>query len=161
MPRPISVFLWTLILFGMMHISCQVRAQSPKEITNSIGMKMVLIPKGTFDMGSAATDRRADLDEPQHQVTLSRDFYIGQFEVTQSQYEEVMGTNPNQFPRDKKIDPSNYPVALSWTDAAKFCKQLSGLPEEKKSGTDLSFTNRSGMGVRLSRWKPSGVLLRR
>jgi formylglycine-generating enzyme required for sulfatase activity len=134
MPRPISIFLLTLILFGMMHVSCQVRAQSPKEITNSIGMKMVLIPKGTFDMGSAATDRGADLDEPQHQVTLSRDFYIGQFEVTQSQYEEVMGTNSNQFPRDKKIDPSNYPVALSWTDAAKFCKQLSGLPEEKKAG---------------------------
>jgi formylglycine-generating enzyme required for sulfatase activity len=120
MPRPISIFLLTLILFGMMHVSCQVRAQSPKEITNSIGMKMVLIPKGTFDMGSAANDPGADLDEPQHQVTLSRDFYIGQFEVTQSQYEEVMGTNPNQFPRDKKIDPSNYPVALSWTDAAKF-----------------------------------------
>ena len=134
MLRQISIFFSTLIIFGMMHVSCQVRAQSPKEITNSIGMKMVLIPKGTFDMGSAATDRGADLDEPQHQVTLSRDFYIGQFEVTQSQYEEVMGTNPNQFPRDKKIDPSNYPVALSWTDAAKFCKQLSGLPEEKKAG---------------------------
>jgi len=72
MPRPVSIFLLTLILFGMMHVSCQVRAQSPKEITNSIGMKMVLIPKGTFDMGSAATDRGADLDEPQHQVTLSR-----------------------------------------------------------------------------------------
>ncbi|MFN6137155.1 MAG: formylglycine-generating enzyme family protein [Planctomycetota bacterium] len=89
MLRQISIFFSTLIIFGMMHVSCQVRAQSPKEITNSIGMKMVLIPKGTFDMGSAATDPGADLDEPQHQVTLSRDFYIGQFEVTQSQYEQV------------------------------------------------------------------------
>jgi hypothetical protein len=72
MPRPISIFLLTLILFGMMHVSCQVRAQSPKEITNSIGMKMVLIPKGTFDMGSAATDRGADLDEPQHHAWIGR-----------------------------------------------------------------------------------------
>jgi len=134
MPRQLSIFLSTLLIFGMIQLGCQVRAQSPKTITNSIGMKLVLIPKGTFDMGSAATDRGADLDEPQHQVTLSRDFYIGQFEVTQSQYEEVMGINPNQFPRDKRIDPFNYPVALSWTDAAKFCKQLSGLPEEKKAG---------------------------
>jgi len=134
MKRSLSFFSVVLVLFYLLALLDQARAQAPKEITNSIGMKMVLIPKGTFDMGSAATDRGADLDEPQHQVTLSRDFYIGQFEVTQSQYEEVMGTNPNQFPRDKKIDPSNYPVALSWTDAAKFCKQLSGLPEEKKAG---------------------------
>jgi len=50
MLRQIPIFFSTLIIFGMMHVSCQVRAQSPKEITNSIGMKMVLIPKGTFDI---------------------------------------------------------------------------------------------------------------
>ena len=43
MPRPLSIFLLTLNFLGMMHVSCQVRAESPKEITNSIGMKMVLI----------------------------------------------------------------------------------------------------------------------
>ncbi|MFN8739803.1 MAG: formylglycine-generating enzyme family protein [Pirellula sp.] len=113
--------LMTMTLVFAMWPSRAVKAidQADKVLTNSIGMKLQLNPKGTFDMGSAANDPGADLDEPQHQVTLSRDFYIGQFEVTQSQHKEVMGTNPSQFPRDKKTDPSNYPVdEVSWIDAA-------------------------------------------
>ena len=111
-------------------------AQEPaQEITNSIGMKLKLIPKGTFKMGSAANDPDADLDEPQHQVTFTQDFYIGEFEVTQSQYEKVIGSNPSQFPRNKNIDRSNYPVEqISWEDAVAFCQGLSNLPDEKAAG---------------------------
>jgi formylglycine-generating enzyme required for sulfatase activity len=83
MQRQLSTFLSTLLIFGMMHVSCQVRAQSPKTITNSIGMKLVLIPKGTFQMGSPIEEEGADGDEAQHQVTISKDYYLGMTEVTQ------------------------------------------------------------------------------
>lgn len=60
--------------------------EEPKEITNSLGMRFVRIPKGTFLMGSPSDDERAEEDELQHQVTLSQDFYMSTLEVTQEQY---------------------------------------------------------------------------
>jgi formylglycine-generating enzyme required for sulfatase activity len=114
-----------------------VMAQSEKEITNSIGMKLVLIPKGTFQMGSPIEEAGADDDEAQHQVTISKDYYLGVTEVTQGQYEKVMGTNPSYFQKRviRKSDSSMYPVEqVSWEDAVEFCKKLSDLPEERKAG---------------------------
>jgi formylglycine-generating enzyme required for sulfatase activity len=105
-------------------------------ITNSIGMKLVLIPKGTFMMGSPIEEEGADNDEEQHQVTIGKDYYLGVTEVTQGQYEKVMGTNPSYF-RGNKVqgESSNHPVEqVSWEDAVEFCKKLSDLPEEKKAG---------------------------
>jgi formylglycine-generating enzyme required for sulfatase activity len=108
----------------------------PKELVNTIGMKFIFIPKGQFAMGSAPGDRDADLDERQHSVTITRDFYIGAFEVTQSQFERVMGRNPSQFQGKSFRDGGfNHPVErVSWNDAAEFCKRLSELPEEKAAG---------------------------
>ena len=112
-------------------------AQPPKTITNSIGMKLVLIPKGTFMMGSPESEERRRNDETQHQVTISKDYYLGVTEVTQGQYEKVMGTNPIYFLKRviRKSDSSMYPVEqVSWGDAVEFCKKLSDLPEEKAAG---------------------------
>jgi formylglycine-generating enzyme required for sulfatase activity len=127
-------------------------AQPPKEVANSIGMKLVLIPKGTFTMGSPPSEQVGDLtreaDEPQHEVTISKEYYLGIHEVTQSQYMRVMGENPSEFQGDrvaehdpqtgqrvKEIDSSNHPVeSISWRNAVEFCKRLSELPEEKKAG---------------------------
>ncbi len=108
-----------------------------KEITNSIGVKLVLIPKGTFQMGSPIEEAGADNDEQLHQVTISKDYYLGVTEVTQGQYEKVMGVNPSHFQKRviRKSDSSMYPVEqVSWEDAVEFCKRLSELPEEKKAG---------------------------
>jgi formylglycine-generating enzyme required for sulfatase activity len=55
-----------MMIFGMIQMDCRVLAQSPKEITNSIGMKLVLIPKGTFMMGSPASEERRVGNETQH-----------------------------------------------------------------------------------------------
>jgi len=137
MPRQLSIFLATLLIFGMIQLDCQVFAQSTKTITNSIGMKLVLIPKGTFQMGSPIEEEGADDDEAQHQVTISKDYYLGVTEVTQGQYEKVMGTNPSYFQKRviRKSDSSMYPVEqVSWEDAVEFCKKLSDLPEEKAAG---------------------------
>jgi formylglycine-generating enzyme required for sulfatase activity len=57
MSRKLSVFLSSSLMIGVILLDRQVFAQSPKEITNSIGMKLVLIPKGTFMMGSPKTER--------------------------------------------------------------------------------------------------------
>jgi len=137
MPRQLSIFLSTLLIFGGIQLGCQVHAQSPKTITNSIGMKLVLIPKGTFQMGSPIEEAEADDDEEKHEVTISKDYYLAVTEVTQGQYEKVMGTNPSHFQKRviRKSDSSMYPVEqVSWEDAVEFCKKLSDLLEEKKAG---------------------------
>jgi formylglycine-generating enzyme required for sulfatase activity len=118
-------------------MDCQVLAQSPKEITNSIGMKLVLIPKGTFMMGSPESEERRRKDEEtQHEVTISKDYYLGVYEVTQSEYQQVMNKNPSDFQgAEIKGDSGPHPVdQVSWSDAVEFCKRLSELPEEKKAG---------------------------
>jgi formylglycine-generating enzyme required for sulfatase activity len=120
----------------MIQLGCQTYAQSPKTITNSIGMKLVLIPKGTLMMGSPIKEEGAYKDEEQHQVTISKDYYLGVTEVTQGQYEKVMGSNPSCFQKRviRKSDSSMYRVEqVSWEDAVEFCKKLSDLPEEKKA----------------------------
>lgn len=107
-----------------------------KEITNSIGMKMKSIPLGSFAMGSPVTERNREDHEVVHQVTLSSDFYLGVYEVTQAQYERVMGKNPSYF-QDLRIqgDNSNHPVEyVYWSEAVHFCERLSELPEEKVAG---------------------------
>ena len=125
------------LAFVLLIFADQLQSQPPKTITNSIGMKLVLIPKGTFQMGSPIEEAGADDDEALHQVTISKDYYLGVTEVTQGQYEKVMGTNPSYFQKRVigKSDSSMYPVEqVSWEDAVEFCKKLSDLPEEKAAG---------------------------
>ena len=72
-----------------------------ESITNSIGMKLVLIPAGTFTMGSPVGEVGRISSEMQHEVTLSKSYYLGAFEVTQNEYERVMGNNPAN-PRERR-----------------------------------------------------------
>ena len=65
-------------------------AEPPKTITNSIGMKLVLIPAGEFMMGSpeSETDRLSD-ERPLHRVQISKPFYLGVYEVMQAEYRRI------------------------------------------------------------------------
>ncbi len=63
-------------------------------ITNSIGMKLKLIPPGQFVMGSPASEEKREDGEEQHQVRITRGFYMGQTEVTQHQWLSVMRSRP-------------------------------------------------------------------
>ena len=94
----------------------------PKQITNSIGMKLVLIPAGEFLMGSPDSDPDAQPDEkPQHPVRITRPFYLGVDEVTQGQYRAVTGANPSEFKGSDDLPVEN----VSWNDAIAFCDKLS------------------------------------
>jgi formylglycine-generating enzyme required for sulfatase activity len=99
----------------------------PVEITNSVGMKLRLIPVGSFMMGSPASDQEAgDSEFPQHRVTISKSFYMGVTEVTQGQWVAVMGNNHSEF---KYGD--DYPVeTVNWNKARDFCIELSQLTGE-------------------------------
>ncbi len=83
-------------------------------------LEMVFITAGTFMMGSPSSDKDRGSDETQHQVTLTQDFYIGKYEVTQAQWEAVMGNNPSYFSEM----PNNPVEQVSWNDCQEFITKL-------------------------------------
>ncbi len=105
-----------------------------KMITNSIGMKLALIPAGKFLMGSPADEAERDTDESQHEVVITKPFYMGVYEVTQREYERVMPKNPSVFNSNNGGSPEHPVEQILWGEAAEFCKKLSQLPEEKSVG---------------------------
>jgi sulfatase modifying factor 1 len=101
-------------------VHAQPKKDPPKNFTNSIGMKFVWIPPGSFMMGSPKGEKERDNDETQHKVTLSKGFYMGVYTVTQEQWQEVMGNNPSHFKGEK-----NLPVEqVTWDDCQEFIKKL-------------------------------------
>jgi len=113
----------------------QKQSRPEKNITNSIGMKLVLIPAGSFLMGSPETEpgRRAN-EGPQHDVRISRPFYLGVYEVTQEQYEKVMDKNPSAFQQGKGGGAEHPVDTIGWDAAVAFCRKLSALEAENKAG---------------------------
>jgi len=78
------------------------RAETPIEIVNSVGMKLKLVPGGTFMMGSASKQAGSGDDERQVKVTVSKPFYLGVYEVTQDEYLKVMGENNSFFQKGSR-----------------------------------------------------------
>jgi formylglycine-generating enzyme required for sulfatase activity len=130
----------------------------PRAIENSIGMKLVLIPPGKFTMGSPKDEKGRNKDEEQREVEIKKAFHLGIHEVTQEQFEKLMGFNPSYFSaratgkkgadyeswskpgggKDKVKglgSTSDFPVEnVSFGEAVEFCKNLSALPPERKAG---------------------------
>jgi formylglycine-generating enzyme required for sulfatase activity len=103
----------------------------PLEVkTRKTGIRFRLIPAGSSTMGSSPGETSRDNDETQHQVTLSKPFYCGKYEVTQGQWEAVMGSNPSHFKsagRDAPVETVN------WEDCQVFLRklcQMEGVPGE-------------------------------
>jgi formylglycine-generating enzyme required for sulfatase activity len=131
------------VLFGILVMSlafsmnfAQESKPKPKIITNSIGIELVYIPAGSFNMGSPkpANDPFSNNNEkgepnelPQHKVTISNGFYLGKYEVTQEQWVAVMGDNPSNFKSEKVVGGNSrrHPVEqVSWDDAQTFIQKL-------------------------------------
>ncbi len=110
-----------------------VSAGAPKQITNSIGMKLNFITPGEFLMGASEKEFDAGDDEkPQHLVRITKPFYLGVYAVTQAEYERMMGGNPSKFHPGEGGGP-NHPVEkVTWDEAVEFCRRLSELAEEKE-----------------------------
>lgn len=120
----------------------------PVEYTNNLGMTFRLIPPGEFMMGSSPeeidkfvllareslTGRWKDFEwrsfiqseGPQHRVRITKPFYLGLHEVTESQYQQIMGIIPSTAPHLKDVDTqAAFPVdSVSWNDCAEFCVRL-------------------------------------
>lgn len=114
-------------------------ACAPDVITEDLGdgvtLKLVRIPAGSYLQGASPGDNEADANEkPAMRAKVSKDFLIGITEVTQAQWNAVMGVNPSQFMGD------DLPVEqVTWLEAVRFCEELSGmtghtyrLPTEKE-----------------------------
>jgi formylglycine-generating enzyme required for sulfatase activity len=105
-------------------------------------MKFVLIPAGTFLMGSPESEEGRGNYEQQHEVEITRPFYLGMHPVTQAQWRAATGNNPSYFcatggGKDKVRgqDTDDFPVEqVSWDDAQTFLKKLAALQEEVKEG---------------------------
>jgi formylglycine-generating enzyme required for sulfatase activity len=86
-------------------------------VTNSIGMEFVLIQAGEFQMGASDGDKD---EQPVHTVRISKPFYLGKYEVTQAQWQAVMGNNPSRFTGDATRPVEN----VSWEDVQEFIRRL-------------------------------------
>lgn len=117
-------------------------------------MQMVRIPAGSFTMGTPPTEADREPDEQQYRVTITRDFWMGQFEVTNAQFRKfrpghVSGKNAN--------DPANidsFPVTfVTWDDAAAFCKWASdrtGWSVRLPTEAEWEYASRAGTSTRYS-----------
>ena len=105
----------------------------PRQVRNAIGMEFLLIPPGTFLMGSPENEADRNPNEgPQHRVRIGYAFYMGRYEVTQAQWRAVMGT-PHEGMRglSSEFFGDNYPVVrLSWSDAKAFVDRLNSMDRQ-------------------------------
>jgi sulfatase modifying factor 1 len=136
-PSPFILSLMCLCLFGCISTKESVKepvkpalAGPPKGESFSIpfvNLDMLWCKPGTFMMGSPKDEKDREEDETQHKVTLTKGFYLGKHEVTQAQWEKVMGSNPSHF------KGATLPVEkVSWDEAIKFCEKLT--QTEKEAG---------------------------
>ena len=100
--------------------SLQKEVEEKTDLGIGIKLDLVLIPAGKFKMGSPESeDYRMD-NETQHEVTLTKPFYMGKFEVTQEQWEAVMGNNPSSRTKGAKLPVTD----VSWEECQEFIEKL-------------------------------------
>ena len=103
----------------------QKKVEEVEDLGDGIQLDLILIPGGKFKMGSPAAEKGRFDNETQHEVTLTKPYYLGKHEVTQEQWEAVMGSNPSDT-KGEKLPVTN----ISWNDCQEFITKLN----VKKSG---------------------------
>ena len=93
------------------------KPQLALDLGGGVKMELVLIRPGSFDMGS---DKGEPAEKPVHKVTIKKAFYIGKYEVTQEQWQAVMGANPSHFK-----DPKKPVEQVTWNACRDFVAKLS------------------------------------
>jgi formylglycine-generating enzyme required for sulfatase activity len=133
---------WTVLHLRLPHVEAVETLPLPRKFVNSIGMTFVLIPAGTFLMGSPVSEEGREADEgPEHQVKITQPFYLGVHPVTQEQWHSVMGNNPSWFSasgggKDQVagLDTSDFPVErVNQEEVQTFLDRLAALAEEQEN----------------------------
>lgn len=107
---------------GILPLSEQNKNKLLINLGGGVMLEMIKIPAGTFQMGSPSREKERDdgREDPLHLVTITLDFFMGKYEITQGQWTMIMGSNPSNF---KSGD--NYPVEMvSWNDCQNFINKL-------------------------------------
>ncbi|MBQ3340850.1 MAG: SUMF1/EgtB/PvdO family nonheme iron enzyme [Kiritimatiellae bacterium] len=91
----------------------------PLTLPGGAKMEMIYVGPGSFVMGSPQSEEVRDDDEAQHRVTLTKGFWLGKYEVTQEQWQSVMGDNPSHFKGDR-----NPVECVSWEDCQRFIEKV-------------------------------------
>ena len=96
-------------------------------VKNGISIEMVKVEAGTFMMGATSEmENPTDNEKPVHQVTLTNDYYMGKYEVTQALWQTVMGSNPSEF------NGGTLPVeTVNWNDCQEFISKLNSMTGRK------------------------------
>jgi formylglycine-generating enzyme required for sulfatase activity len=143
----ITVCASAFALCGLSALSTSFAAPAPmppKTVTVDLGdgvkMEFVLIPSGKFKMGSPKEEEGRLENEDQHEVQITRRFYLAKYLVTQEQYRAIMMKNPSHFKAGslgakdvKDLDTKQFPVEwVSWDDAQAFCKKLREKDKEER-----------------------------
>ena len=88
-------------------------------LPGDVKMEMIYVAPGSFTMGSPSSEDGHEGDETQHRVTLTKGYWLGKYEVTQRQWESVMGNNPSYFKGgDRPVEN------VSWKDCQEFCRKV-------------------------------------
>lgn len=151
--------------YDLTRLANTVDGYAPKSnyiVKSALDMELIWCPPGSFIMG----DKN---DGPPHPVILTMGFYLGEYEITQEQYEKIMGNNPSLFKGDK------LPVEqVTWFNAMAFCKALTkkervprgwefALPTEAqwefacRAGTTTSYSWGKEANPKLANYKESGI----
>ena len=97
-----------------------------EDLGKGVKLEMVLISAGKFMMGSPKKEDGRDDNETQHEVTLTKSYYMGKYAVTQEQWKALMGENPSDT-KGAKLPVTD----VSWEDCQKFIKKLNGITKGK------------------------------
>jgi formylglycine-generating enzyme required for sulfatase activity len=138
-------------------------AQIAVALPGGVVMEMVWIPPGSFMMGSPQEEARMmPAEGPRHEVTISRGFYLGKCELTQAQWEAVMGTRPWVGRSYAKAHPDHPAVYISWDDVQALIQRLNEwegrnlyrMPTE----AEWEYACRAGTSTRWSFGNQTGLL---
>ncbi len=101
-----------------------------QRFSNSIGIEFVLVAAGSFQMGTHENEDGTNKEKPRHRVSISKPFYISKYEITQKQWQQVMGHNPSIH-----VGPTRPVDKVSWNDAQMFLQRLNA--QEKTTSYKL------------------------
>ncbi|HUJ10863.1 MAG TPA: formylglycine-generating enzyme family protein [Verrucomicrobiae bacterium] len=122
----LSLLLTLDALVGCGKPQSNLKNEFATDLGNGVTMELVLIRSGSFTMG--ANRSTTGVERPAHKVTITKPFYLGKYEVTQEQWQQIMGSNPSQFKGTK-----NPVEQVTWNECQAFLAKL----KARAAGTEF------------------------